>query len=69
MHRSVFLPLLVVVLVALAEPGRVPAGAAHVWDLPPGVPPPYVADLSALTPARVALGRQLPCAHPGTAAC
>jgi cytochrome c peroxidase len=29
------------------------------WDLPPGVPPPFVRDPTALTPARVALGRQL----------
>jgi cytochrome c peroxidase len=29
------------------------------WDLPPGVPPPFVADPATLTPARVALGRQL----------
>jgi cytochrome c peroxidase len=29
------------------------------WDLPPGVPPPYIADPASLTPARVALGRQL----------
>jgi len=29
------------------------------WDLPPGVPPPFVADPAMLTPARVALGRHL----------
>jgi cytochrome c peroxidase len=33
--------------------------ADAIWDLPPGVPPPYVPDPSALTPARIALGRQL----------
>jgi cytochrome c peroxidase len=29
------------------------------WDLPPGVPPPYVADPASMTPARIELGRQL----------
>jgi cytochrome c peroxidase len=36
-----------------------PTGAYAPWDLPPGVPPPAVPDLSALTPARVTLGREL----------
>lgn len=29
------------------------------WDLPPGVPPPYIADPASLAPERVALGKQL----------
>lgn len=36
-----------------------PTSADVPWDLPPGVPPPPVADPSSLTPARVALGREL----------
>jgi cytochrome c peroxidase len=31
----------------------------HVWDLPPGVPPPDVSDLAQLSPARIELGRRL----------
>jgi cytochrome c peroxidase len=43
------------VLLALATAPR----AETPWDLPPGVPPPAVPDRQALTPARIALGRQL----------
>ena len=43
------------VLLALATAPRADAP----WDLPPGVPPPAVPDPQALTPARIALGRQL----------
>ena len=33
--------------------------ASGIWTLPPGVPPPPVTDTSALTPARIELGRRL----------
>ena len=31
----------------------------HVWELPPGVPPPEVPDSAQLSPARIELGRRL----------
>jgi cytochrome c peroxidase len=45
------------VLLAIATAGS--ARGTDVWHLPPGVPPPSVPDLAALTPARIELGRRL----------
>jgi cytochrome c peroxidase len=53
--RRIF-PALIAVLLTCSQ---APSGADPPWDLPPGVPPPAVPDLSAMTPARIALGRQL----------
>jgi len=49
---------LLLVFVAAAGHEAVPR-ADYVWDLPPGVPPPDVADPGSLTPARIELGRRL----------
>ena len=49
--------LLAALLVAIAAAGS--ARGTDVWHLPPGVPPPAVPDASALTPARIELGRRL----------
>jgi cytochrome c peroxidase len=48
----------VLAVVGLAALGLAAPGASGVWTLPPGVPVPPV-DASALTPARVELGRRL----------
>jgi cytochrome c peroxidase len=49
--------LLLVVLVIVAT--CAPLTSDHVWDLPPGVPPPDVVDTAQLTPPRIELGRRL----------
>ena len=46
-------------LLVLATSSALRSGAEALWDLPPGVPPPFVPDPSTLTPERVLLGRQL----------
>jgi cytochrome c peroxidase len=54
------LPALLAALIAVLLAGAHTSSRADApWDLPPGVPPPAVPDLGAMTPARVALGRQL----------
>ncbi len=47
------------VLLVFAAGGRFQSATDTLWDLPPGVPPPAVLDPSTLTPARIALGREL----------
>jgi cytochrome c peroxidase len=49
--------LLVALIVTLGSAGS--ASHTHSWDLPPGVRPPDVPDVAALTPARIELGRRL----------
>jgi cytochrome c peroxidase len=53
MRRYLCAALLIVATLGLRVQADMP------WDLPPGVPPPYVSDRATLTPARIALGRQL----------
>jgi cytochrome c peroxidase len=49
--------LFIALLLALCATGS--TSTTVVWDLPPGVPPPGVPDVTELTPARIELGRRL----------